>query len=156
MTTWQKISPDLTTNDTSRQRQAKSGGLSIDNSTAENNTTIYTIGESPLNEQLIWVGTDDGLLQLTRDGGQNWTNITPNIPGLPDFTWCSHVEPSTHSEGVAFVTFDGHKQGDKESYIYKTSDFGQTWNRFSDRTIRGYAHVIRQDPVNDQLVVFRY
>ncbi|MBK8502558.1 MAG: hypothetical protein IPL46_10270 [Saprospiraceae bacterium] len=149
---WQKISPDLTTNDTSRQRQARSGGLSIDNSTAENNTTIYTIGESPLNDRVIWVGTDDGLLQLTRDGGQNWTNVTPKIPGLPRFTWCSYIEPSNHIEGVAFVTFDGHKQGDKETYVYKTMDFGQSWIRFSSGHINGYAHVIKQDLVNDQLL----
>lgn len=149
---WQKISPDLTTNDSSRQQQAKSGGLSIDNSTAENNTTIYAIGESPVNEQVIWAGTDDGYLQLTRDGGQSWTNVTPNIPGLPPFTWCSYVEPSPHQENVAYVTFDGHKQGDKATYLYKTEDYGASWQRIVHKDLDGYAHVIRQDPVNADLL----
>ncbi|MCB0665056.1 MAG: hypothetical protein KDC80_04505 [Saprospiraceae bacterium] len=149
---WQRISPDLTSNDSSRQQQAKSGGLSIDNSTAENNTTIYAISESPVNEQIIWVGTDDGFLQVTRDGGENWSNVTPNINGLPPFTWCSYVEASPHKENVAFVTFDGHKQGDKATYVYRTDDYGQSWNRISHAEIDGYAHVIRQDLVNPDLL----
>ncbi|MCB0687620.1 MAG: hypothetical protein KDC53_13890 [Saprospiraceae bacterium] len=149
---WQRISPDLTTNDTSRQQQAKSGGLSIDNSTAENNTTIYTIGESPVDQQIIWVGTDDGQLQLTRDGGHTWSNLTSKIPHLPAFTWCSYVEPSPFDAAVAFVTFDGHKQGDKTNYLYKTADYGQSWKRIEHSNLKGYAHVIKQDLVNPDLL----
>ncbi|MBR9922031.1 MAG: hypothetical protein GYB31_14415 [Bacteroidetes bacterium] len=142
---WTKISPDLTTNDPARQRQKTSGGLSIDNSTAENNTTIYVIAESPVQEDMIWVGTDDGYLQLTRDGGENWTNLTPNIPDLPAFTWCSSVEPSHFDANTCYVTFDGHKQGDKTTYLYKTTDGGKTWKSLVTEDLESYAHCIRED-----------
>ncbi|MCB0684836.1 MAG: hypothetical protein KDC32_28540, partial [Saprospiraceae bacterium] len=124
---WEKISPDLTTNDPQRQRQKQSGGLSIDNSTAENNATIYAIGESPVAERTVWVGTDDGLLQVTSDGGKTWTNVTGNIPGLPAGLWCSSVEPGHFDARTCYVTFDGHRSGDKGVYVYKTEDLGQTW-----------------------------
>ncbi len=149
---WERISPDLTTNDTSRQKQARSGGLSIDNSTAENNTTIYAIAESPLDEKIIWVGTDDGNLQVTQDGGQSWNNVAINIPALPPFTWCTFVEPSTHDPHTLYVTFDGHKQGDMATYLYKTSDLGKSWQSLVADQLRGYAHVIRQDLVNPDLL----
>ncbi len=149
---WERISPDLTTNDTARQRQARSGGLSIDNSTAENNTTIYTIGESPVDPSVIWVGTDDGLLHVTRDGGRQWQEVVDNVPDLPRRTWCTHVEPSPHAPGTAYVTFDGHKQGDKTTYLFKTEDFGQRWTSLTTDDISGYAHVIRQDLVNPRLL----
>ena len=149
---WSKISPDLTTNDTLRQRQAKSGGLSIDNSTAENNTTIYTIAESPVNDQIIWVGTDDGNLQVTSDGGQSWTNVVTNIPNLPPLTWCSHVEASRHDAHTLFVTFDGHRTGDMKTYVYRTDDLGTTWKSIGGNELRGYAHVVRQDMTNANLL----
>lgn len=142
---WQRISPDLTTNDPELQRQRKSGGISIDNSTAENNTTIYAICESPIDEQVIWAGTDDGNLQMTRDGGASWDNVAKNISGLPAGTWCSYVEASPHEAGTAFVTFDGHKGGDQAIYVYETNDFGATWRSLITDDLRGYAHVIRQD-----------
>ena len=149
---WRRISPDLTTNDTSRQRQAKSGGLSIDNSTAENNTTIYTIAESTQDDQVIWVGTDDGNLQVTADGGSSWQNVALNIAGLPAFTWCSHVETSPFDRNTAFVTFDGHKQGDKSTYVMMTTDLGKNWQSLQSAAIEGYAHVIKQDIVNPSLL----
>ncbi len=96
---WEKISPDLTTNDPKRQQQLKSGGLTIDNSSAENHTTIYSIAESPKNGQVIWVGTDDGNLQVTRDGGKTWTNVAKNLPGVPPNTWVSHVEAGHSRRG---------------------------------------------------------
>lgn len=143
--TWQKISPDLTTNDPNRQRQPKSGGLSIDNSGAENNTTISVIAESPTNENIIWVGTDDGNLQVTTDSGQNWTNVASNIAGLPQFTWCSSVEPSRYNQNTCYVTFDGHKGGDKNVYVYKTTDLGKNWTSLVTEDIEGYAHCIVED-----------
>ncbi len=149
---WRKISPDLTTNDPSRQQQEKSGGLSIDNSGAENNTTIYCMAESPKNEQLIWVGTDDGLLQYTSDGGQHWQEVASNIPDLPPNAWCSSVEPSPFEEGVCFVTFDAHRQGDQSTYIYKTEDFGRTWTSLATEQVEGYAHVIKQDVEAENLL----
>jgi photosystem II stability/assembly factor-like uncharacterized protein len=149
---WERISPDLTTNNPWRQRQAKSGGLSIDNSTAENNTTIYTITESPLNDQMIWVGTDDGNLQLTTDFGKNWTNVEPNIPDMPDSLWCTSVEPSRFDANTCYVTFTGHKSGDKGIYVYKTTDLGQTWTSIVTDELKGYAHCIKEDLVAGNLL----
>jgi photosystem II stability/assembly factor-like uncharacterized protein len=149
---WEKISPDLTTNDRARQRQKQSGGLSIDNSTAENNTTIYTIAESPLEAGVIWVGTDDGNVQLTRDGGASWNEVGANIDGLPEGLWVSFVEPSPHDVAAAFVTIDGHRSGDKTPYVFKTEDFGATWSPLAAAPMEGWAHVVRQDLENPQLL----
>ncbi len=149
---WEKISPDLTTDDPRRQRQLESGGLSIDNSTAENNTTIYTISESPENGDVIWVGTDDGLVQVTTDGGGGWTDVTANIPGLPAGLWVSHVEASPHDEAAALVTVDGHRSGDMATYLYRTTDLGRSWTPLASDEIEGFAHVALQDPVNPDLL----
>jgi photosystem II stability/assembly factor-like uncharacterized protein len=149
---WDRISSDLTTNDPNRQRQAQSGGLTVDNTTAENNTTIYTISESPHDPQVIWVGTDDGNVQVTRDGGQSWTNVLGNMPGAPSGSWVSHVEVGLHAAGTAFVTFDGHRSGDMQTHVYRTSDYGQSWESLVTEDMEGYAFVIRQDLVNPDLL----
>ena len=149
---WEKISPDLTTNDPRRQQQLKSGGLTIDNSSAENHTTIYSIAESPKNGQVIWVGTDDGNLQVTRDGGRSWTNVAKNLPGVPANTWVSHVEAGRHDEATAFATLDGHTTGDMKTWVFKTTDFGKTWRSLVTPELAGYAHVVRQDLVNPDLL----
>ena len=149
---WQRLSPDLTSNDPKKQRQEESGGLSIDNSTAENHCTLYAISESPLDGQVIWVGTDDGNLQLTRDGGKTWRNVVANIDSLPPATWCSSVEASRHDAATAYATFDGHRSGDMQTYVFKTTDFGQTWVSLATGEIDGYAHVIREDLVNADLL----
>lgn len=141
---WKKISPDLTTNDPKRQRRA-SGGLTPDVSAAETNTTIFTINESTLDENIIWVGTDDGNIQVTMDGGKKWLNATANIKGLPKNTWCSSIEASRYDKNTAYATFDGHRTGDKKAYIYKTTDGGKTWASLATADIKGYAHVIRED-----------
>src|SRR5688572_22577610 len=151
--TWERISPDLTTNDPKRQRHEQSGGVTIDNSTAENNTTIYTISESPKNRDVIWVGTDDGHLQVTRDGGKTWTNVVKNVAGVPAGTWVSRVEASPHEEGTAFATFDGHRAGDMATYVFKTTDHGATWTPLAPPSVEGYAWVVKQDPVNPTLLV---
>ena len=149
---WEAISPDLTTNDPEKQQQEKSGGLTIDNSSAENNTTIYTISESPLNAKVIWVGTDDGNLQVTRDDGASWTNVVKNVPDLPANTWVSHVEASRHDEATAYVTFDGHRTGDMTTYVYRTTDFGTRWESLATEVLEGYAHVVREDLENPDLL----
>ena len=149
---WQKISGDLTTDDPDKQRQRESGGLTIDNSTAENHTTIYTISESPLDSAVIWVGTDDGNLQVTRDGGEEWSNVIDAVPGLPANTWVSHVAAGRHAEGSAYVAFDGHRTGDMETYLYRTEDFGASWTALAGDGIQGHAHVIVEDPVAPQLL----
>ncbi len=149
---WERISPDLTTNDPVKLKQAESGGLSVDNSSAENHCTLYSISESPKNPQVIWVGTDDGNLQLTRDGGRTWSNVVKRVPGLPPCTWVSCVSASTHDEGTAFVAFDGHAFGDMTPYVYRTADFGKTWQALATADLRGYAHVVLQDPVDPELL----
>ncbi len=149
---WRRISDDLTTNDPAKLNQLKSGGMTVDNSSAENHCTIYAIAESPLEGNTIWAGTDDGNLQVTRDGGKSWTNVVGNIPDLPRNTWCSGVEPGRHDPAVAFATFDGHMTGDMRTYLYKTTDHGATWRSLTTDSLHGYAHVIRQDPVNPHLL----
>ena len=150
--TWEKISPDLSTNDPAKLQQDKSGGLSIDNSTAENHCTVYAIGESPKDASVVWVGTDDGQLQLTRDGGKSWMNVSKNLTGLPPFTWISSVAPSSYDAGTCFVTADGHMLGDFAPHVYVTRDFGKSFTALATPAIKGYAHTVRQDPVNPDLV----
>jgi photosystem II stability/assembly factor-like uncharacterized protein len=149
---WERLSPDLTTNDPAKQKQDESGGLSLDNSSAENHCTITAIAESPLDEKAIWAGTDDGNLQVTRDGGKTWANVGADIQGLPKNTWCTSIEPSRFDRGTAYVTFDGHYTGDMKPYVYKTSDFGKTWKALATDSIKGYAHVVREDRVNRDLL----
>jgi photosystem II stability/assembly factor-like uncharacterized protein len=149
---WEKISPDLSTNDPKKQKQQQSGGLTVDNSSAENHTTIFSVNESPKNGQVIWAGTDDGNLQVTRDGGKSWTNVAPNVAGLPKGTWVSCVEAGRFEEGTAFATFDGHQTGDMKTYVYRTVDFGKTWTPLATDAVSGYAHVVRQDLVNPDLL----
>lgn len=149
---WTRISGDLTTNDPEKQRQEESGGLSIDNSGAENHCTIYTISDSTLDPQVIWTGSDDGQVYLTRDGGKNWQNVTPNIPQLPANTWVSSIEASRHDAATAYATFDGHTFGDMRPYVYKTTDYGKTWQPIATDDIRGFAHIVREDLVNPKLL----
>ena len=151
---WDRISPDLTTNDPEKQKQEESGGVTVDNSVAEMHTTIYSISESPKNGQVIWVGTDDGNVQITRDGGGHWTNVIGNVPGIGKASWVSWVEASRFAEGAAYATFDRHWYGDKQPYLYKTTDYGRSWTLLpvQQSGIRGYAHVIKEDTVNPNLL----
>jgi photosystem II stability/assembly factor-like uncharacterized protein len=152
--TWDRISPDLTTNDPIRQRQEQSGGITVDNSSAEMNTTIYSISESPKASGQIWIGTDDGNVQLTRDGGKSWTNLTPGL-GMPQGNWISWVEASRFDPAVAYVTDDRHAYGDMNSYLYRTADYGRTWQRLigpGTPGVRGYAHVIKEDRLNPNIL----
>ncbi len=150
--TWEIISPDLTTNDKSKQNQSESGGLSVDNSGAENHCTIFTIAESPLNEDVIWVGTDDGNIQVTKDGGKSWSNVTTNLTGVPANTWVYHIEASVHGEGTAYAVLEGHTSGDKNPYTLKTTDYGQTWKSIVTDDIYGFARNIQEDYENEDLL----
>src|SRR5713101_2963005 len=152
--TWDRISPDLTTNDPLKQKQEESGGVTIDNSAAEMHTTIYSISESPRNGQIIWVGTDDGNVQITRDGAKTWTNVVGNLPGLPKFSWVSWVEASRFDEGTAYAAFDRHTFGDMDPYVFKTTDYGKSWTPViaKDSGVRGYAHVIKEDTLLPNLL----
>lgn len=149
---FERISPDLTTNNPLRQMQEKSGGLTIDNSTAENNTTIYSICESPVDENIIWVGTDDGNIQLTTDGGKSWSKLNSNIPGLPALAFISHIDADNFDKNSAWMTVDAHRNGDMNPYVYFTNDLGKTWTSLGTSDIKGFCHVIKQDPVNPGLI----
>ena len=149
---WQKISPDLTTNDTIKQKQEESGGLSVDNSSAENHCTVFTISESTLDSNLVWAGTDDGNLQVTTDGGKSWTNTVRNIQGLPACTWVSSIMPSQHVRNRVYASFDGHATGDLQSYVFVSEDLGATWSRITQGDINSFVHKVIEDPVNPNLL----
>jgi photosystem II stability/assembly factor-like uncharacterized protein len=149
--TWEIISPDLTTNDP--QKQKDSGGpITLDNSGAEMHCTITTIAESPLEKGIIWCGTDDGNLQVTRDSGKTWGNVSGSIKGLPQNTWCSRVEASHFNAGTAYAAFDGHRTDDYAAYVYKTTDFGKTWQSIKGNLPFGWVHVVREDLKNRDLL----
>jgi photosystem II stability/assembly factor-like uncharacterized protein len=149
---WETISPDLTTNDAAKQQQELSGGISVDNSSAENHCTIFTISESSKDPEVVWVGTDDGNVQLTRDGGKTWTNVTRNLKGVPPATWVSRITASRHDAATAYATFDGHMTGDMKTYAFKTTDYGRTWQSLVTPELSGFAHVIEEDRVNPRLL----
>jgi photosystem II stability/assembly factor-like uncharacterized protein len=151
---WERISPDLTTHDPERQKQELSGGITVDNSAAEENTTIYSVSESPRDPNVIWAGTSDGNLQLTRDGGKHWANVVGNVKGLPPSPWVSWIEASRFEPGTAYATFDFHTVGDMTPWAFRTADFGKSWTRIAapEKGIRGYAHVIKEDTVKSSLL----
>jgi photosystem II stability/assembly factor-like uncharacterized protein len=153
---WDRISPDLTTNDPEKQKQEQSGGITVDNSAAEMHTTIYAISESPKDKKVIWIGTDDGNLQVTRDGAKTWTNVVANLPNLPKNSWVSWVQASNFDPATAYATFDRHTFGDMAPYCYKTTDFGKTWRPLvtpnAAAGVNGYAHVIKEDVVKRDLL----
>jgi photosystem II stability/assembly factor-like uncharacterized protein len=146
--TWTIMSPDLTTNDPAKQKQRETGGLTIDNSSAENHTTILTIAPSPVERGVLWVGTDDGNVQVSRDGGQTWTNVVDRIRGVPANTWVSHIETSKFEGGTAFVVFDDHRRGNNRPYLFKTTDYGRSWQSLVTLDVEYFLHAIEQDPVN--------
>jgi photosystem II stability/assembly factor-like uncharacterized protein/outer membrane lipoprotein-sorting protein len=152
--TWDRISPDLTSHNPEWQKQELSGGITVDNSAAEEYTTIYSMSESPKDANVIWVGTSDGNLQLTRDGGKHWANVVGNVKGLPATPWVSWIEASRYEPGTAYATFDFHTTGDMTPFAYRTTDFGKTWSRIAgpEKGIRGYAHVIKEDTVKSSLL----
>jgi photosystem II stability/assembly factor-like uncharacterized protein len=153
---WELISPDLTTNDSTKLKQAESGGLTQDATGAENHCSILTIAPSPIRRGVIWVGTDDGNLQVTQDGGKTWTNtiatLRANRNAPPQATWCPHVEASRFDAATAYVVFDDHRRSNWKSYVFVTHDFGKTWENLATPEIDGFAHVLVQDPVNKDLL----
>ncbi len=149
---WQIISPDLSTNDPEKTLR-DSGGLTRDVTGAEVHCTIVSISESPLVPGLIWIGTDDGNVQLTQDDGVTWTNVRLNIPDVPKAIWVSRVEASHFDKGVCYVTFDGHRSDDFRPYVFKTKDFGQTWENITNNIPDGHSvYVIREDLKNKDLL----
>lgn len=149
--TWTVISPDLTTNDPEKQKSV--GTVWTENTTAEYHCTIIRIAESPVQAGVIWAGTDDGNLQITRDGGKNWTNLTGNAPGVPKFAEIAWIEPSRTAAGTAYVAFEHHWFDDFHPYLYKTTDFGKTFTKISGNLPENdYIWVVKEDPKHPQLL----
>jgi photosystem II stability/assembly factor-like uncharacterized protein len=150
---WEVISPDLTTNDSAKIDQSKNGGISVDITGAENHCTILAIEPSPKERGVIWVGTDDGNVQLTRDGGKTWTNFRGKIPGLPLGAWVPQIRASKHNAGEAFVVVNDYRRGDGKPYLFRTTDYGKTWSRLVDeKKVTGYALCVIQDPAEPNLI----
>lgn len=149
---WEEISPDLTTNDKSKQKSS-GGEIYQDNTAAEFHCTVLTIAESPKAKDVIWAGTDDGNVQVTRDAGKTWTNVKVNIKGLPAFAWVGKIHASEHDAGTAFVAVDQHRMDDFRPYAFMTTDYGKTWTTISTGLPQDdYVKVVRQDPHNANLL----
>ncbi|PYU50638.1 MAG: sialidase [Acidobacteria bacterium] len=150
---WQMISPDLTRNDKSRQQI--SGGLTPDNIGVEYAGTVFAIAESPKEAGVIWAGTNDGLVQITRDGGKSWSDVTKNIPNLPEWGTVSNIEASRYDAGTAYITVDFHQMDNRDPFAYVTRDYGRVWTAItkgSPHSMLSYAHCIREDPVRKGLL----
>jgi photosystem II stability/assembly factor-like uncharacterized protein len=150
---WTIISPDLTTDDQSKQE--RTGGITQDDASPLYCCCVFAIAESPLDEGLIWVGTNDGLVHVTRDAGKNWMDVTKNIPDLPPWGAVSNIEPSRYERGACYITVDFHQVNDFEPYIYKTSNYGKNWKLISSDIPKGvlsFAHCVREDPVRKGLL----
>jgi photosystem II stability/assembly factor-like uncharacterized protein len=144
--TWTAVSPDLTRNDKSKQQWA-GGPITGDNTGVETYCTIFAVAESPRQKGLIWAGSDDGLVHITRDGGKTWKNVTAGITGLPEWGTVSIIEPSPFDAGTAYVVVDAHRLDDMRPYLFKTTDFGATWKRLDGKLAQDvYLHAVREDP----------
>ncbi len=150
---WLKISPDLTTNDPEKQKQDQSGGITPEATGAENHCTIITIAPSTLRRDLIWSGTDDGMIQLTVDGGKTWKNTAQNIKGMPKNSWVPQITASLYNPEEAFAVVNDYRQGDNAAYLYHTKDSGRSWKRIIDDTdVRGYVLCFVQDGAEPRLM----
>jgi hypothetical protein len=150
---YQVISPDLTTNDKDLQR--KTGGLTPDDASPTYAAVLFAIAESPVEEGVLWTGSNDGLVHVTRDGGGSWTNVTENIPDLPPLGTVSNIEPSRFDAGTAYISVDFHQVNNTDPFAYKTDDYGESWTLISGgipKSIFSYVHVIREDPVRPGLL----
>jgi photosystem II stability/assembly factor-like uncharacterized protein len=150
---WRVISPDLTRNDKSKQQS--SGGLTPDNIGVEYGDVVYAIAESRAQAGVIWAGTNDGLVQVTRDAGKTWTNVTATVPGILPWGSVRHIEPSKYDAGSAYIIVDGHQENNRDPWVYRTKDFGKTWKLIVTgipHSVVSYAHIIREDPVRRGLL----
>ena len=149
---WDAISPDLTRNDKSKQKWS-GGPITGDNTGVEVYDTIFVIAESPAQKDLIWVGSDDGLVHVTRDGGKTWKNVTAAMRGIPEWGTVSMIEPSRLDAGTAYVVVDAHRLDDMHPYLYKTTNFGETWTRLDSKLPQDvYLHSVKIDPVRPEIL----
>lgn len=149
---WDVISPDLTTDNPDWQSFRESGGLTSDVTAAENYTTIVAIAPSPVQEGVIWVGTDDGRVHVTRDGGETWESVEDRARGVPDNSWVPFIEPSPHDPATAFVIMDNHRRGDMTPYAFRVENYGRDWEGITTDDVSGYALSVRQDLVDPNLL----
>ena len=151
--TWNIISPDLTTNDTKLRNTSNGGGLTNSNTGGENHFTIITISDTPIDTSMIWIGTDDGNVQITKDDGENWENVRRNFENAPKKSWVSRVEASKHKKGRAYVTFDNHRFDDNKPYVYMTDDYGKSWKNITGNLPEKYSvYVIKEDYIDENLL----
>lgn len=150
---WKIISPDLTTNDTSKQYQDVSGGLTIDATNAENHTTLLTIAPSTLDTKVIWAGSDDGRVHITKDGGENWIDISRNFNGPRTGSWVPQIHVSTYNPGEAFVVVNDYRRNDYKPYLFHVTDYGSRVKRIIDQTdVPSFVLSVVQDPVQENLL----
>jgi photosystem II stability/assembly factor-like uncharacterized protein len=145
---WDVISPDLTLNDKSKQQD--SGGMTTDNLMTFDGSVLYALAESPVEPGLLWAGSNDGQIHVSRDGGENWTNVSANLPGLPEYGQFSNIEPSRFEAATAYAAVDFHQMADFDPYLYVTRDYGASWTRIDagiERSPSSFLHVVREDPV---------
>ncbi|WP_435181453.1 WD40/YVTN/BNR-like repeat-containing protein [Cellulophaga omnivescoria] len=151
--TWTVISPDLTTNDPEKQKQSESGGLTMDATGAENHCTILVIEPSSVEKDMLWVGTDDGRVHVTQNGGANWTDVTKNIKGLPEGSWIPQIKASNKNKGEALLVANDYRRFNYTPYVYKTVNYGKTWTRIVDENdVKSYALSIIEDPETPNLL----
>ncbi len=151
--TWEVISPDLTTNDPEKQKQGASGGLTMDATGAENYTTILVIEPSVLEQHMLWIGTDDGRIHYTQNGGASWTEVTKNIKGLPEGSWIVQIKASNKNKGEALLVANDYRRFNYTPYVYRTIDYGSTWERIVDGDdVLSYALSIVEDPEESNLL----
>ena len=151
--TWSVISPDLSTNDKEKQKQGESGGLTMDATGAENHTTILVIEPSPVEQNMMWAGTDDGRVHITQNGGATWTDISQNIKGLPSGSWVAQIKASNKNKGEALLIANDYRRFNYTPYAYRTKDYGKTWTRIVDENdAESYTLSIVEDPVNANLL----
>ena len=152
-TTWKIISPDLTTNDPEKQKQSESGGLTMDATGAENHCTILVIEPSVVEPNMLWVGTDDGRVHFTRDGGMNWDDVSKNLKGLPKGSWIAQIKASKNNPGEAFLVANNYRRFDYTPYVYRTKNYGKSWSRIVDEgDVQSYALSIIEDSQNPNLI----
>ncbi len=151
--TWEVISPDLTTNDPEKQKQAESGGLTMDATGAENHCTVIVVEPSPLEQNMLWAGTDDGRVHITQNGGANWTDVSKNIKELPKGSWIVQIKASNKKKGEALLVANDYRRFNYTPYAFRTIDYGKTWKRIADENdVKSYTLSIVEDPVEKNLM----
>ncbi len=151
--TWEVISPDLTTNDKSKQKQSESGGLTLDATGAENHCTVLVVEPSSVEKDMLWAATDDGQVHYTQNGGKNWTNVSKNIKGLPENSWIVQIKASNKNKGEALLIANDYRRFNYTPYAYRTKNYGKSWQRIVDENdVKSYTLSIVEDPIESNLL----